>query len=88
MKKVFISLIKAYQFLVSPLLGGNCRFHPTCSAYTVEAIEKHGIGKGFFLALKRITRCHPWSSAGFEDKVPKRFAWRDLMVYKKPNSTK
>lgn len=62
-------LIKGYQLLVSPLLGQNCRFQPTCSHYAKEAIENHGNIKGLKLAFIRISKCHPWGSSGF-DPVP------------------
>jgi uncharacterized protein len=67
--KFFILLIKIYQLAISPLLGGNCRFAPTCSQYGVDAIHKHGAFKGFYLAVKRILRCHPWGGSGY-DPVP------------------
>lgn len=62
-------LIRAYQLLVSPILAGTCRYHPTCSQYSLEAVESHGPIRGTWLALKRICRCHPWGSSGF-DPVP------------------
>ena len=62
-------LIRAYQLLISPLLGSNCRFYPSCSSYTLEAIERHGPLKGSWLGLKRILRCHPFSEGGL-DPVP------------------
>ncbi|RKD15250.1 membrane protein insertion efficiency factor YidD [Pelobium manganitolerans] len=65
----FLVLIKAYQFLISPLLGNSCRFTPTCSQYGVEAIKKHGAFKGAWLTVKRILRCHPWGAHG-HDPVP------------------
>lgn len=61
--------IRLYQLLVSPVLGPNCRYHPTCSAYASEAVLTHGVRRGGWLALKRILRCHPWSAGGF-DPVP------------------
>ena len=69
MRHVFIALVRLYQILVSPLLGSNCRFTPTCSAYSVEALQKHGAWKGGWLAIKRISRCHPWGGDGY-DPVP------------------
>ncbi|HRO83706.1 MAG TPA: membrane protein insertion efficiency factor YidD [Niabella sp.] len=65
----FIVLIKFYQWVISPLLGPKCRFTPTCSQYALEAFKKHGIFKGFWLSLKRISRCHPWGGHGY-DPVP------------------
>jgi len=66
---LFLLLIKAYQLLLSPLLGANCRFTPTCSQYGVEAIKRYGPFKGGWLTLKRIGRCHPWGQHG-HDPVP------------------
>ena len=65
----FLLLIKVYQYAISPMLGGNCRFTPTCSQYGVEAIRKYGAFKGGWLTLKRIGRCHPWGKHG-HDPVP------------------
>jgi putative membrane protein insertion efficiency factor len=65
----FIALIRIYQVLISPWLGAKCRFSPTCSAYAIEAFQKHGIFRGFWLAVKRISRCHPWGGSGY-DPVP------------------
>ena len=61
--------IKLYQILLSPLIGPSCRFTPTCSNYAIEAINKHGPFKGFWLAIKRISKCHPWGDSG-NDPVP------------------
>ncbi|MBK1645026.1 membrane protein insertion efficiency factor YidD [Thiocapsa imhoffii] len=69
MRRVLIALIRAYQYLISPLLGPHCRFHPSCSHYAVEAIERHGLGYGLYLAIRRVSRCHPWHEGGF-DPVP------------------
>ncbi|OUU01459.1 MAG: membrane protein insertion efficiency factor YidD [Bacteroidetes bacterium MED-G17] len=68
-RKIFILPIKLYQLLLSPILPNACRFTPTCSRYSVEAILKHGIIKGTWLSIKRISRCHPWGSHG-HDPVP------------------
>lgn len=65
----FIGLIKLYQWIISPLLGPKCRFTPTCSHYAVEALKKHGVLKGMWLTIKRISRCHPWGGHGY-DPVP------------------
>jgi hypothetical protein len=64
-----IVLIKIYQLLISPLFPASCRFTPTCSHYSLEALKKYGILKGGWLSLKRILRCHPWGSSGY-DPVP------------------
>jgi putative membrane protein insertion efficiency factor len=63
------ALIRAYQLLLSPLLGPSCRHYPCCSNYALEALEQHGLGKGLWLAGKRIARCHPFSPGG-HDPVP------------------
>lgn len=62
-------LIRAYQWTVSPFLPPACRFHPTCSDYAIEALERHGSVRGTWLATRRIARCHPWCSGG-HDPVP------------------
>lgn len=83
MKKIFVVFIKAYSYLVSPLLGNNCRFSPTCSAYMMQAVEKHGVLKGLALGIKRLSKCHPWNHSAHEDGVPSHIAWRDLIRYKR-----
>jgi uncharacterized protein len=65
----FIGLIKLYQWILSPLLGPKCRFTPTCSHYALEAFKKYGVFKGFWLTVKRISRCHPLGGHGY-DPVP------------------
>ena len=70
LKKIFILPIRFYQYAISPLLGPSCRFKPTCSHYMVGAIEEWGIFKGFWLGIKRISKCHPWGPHG-HDPVPK-----------------
>lgn len=61
--------VKCYQWIISPLLPDACRYSPTCSAYMIEAVQKHGIFKGTWLGLKRMGRCHPWGGHG-HDPVP------------------
>ncbi len=73
LKKILITPIKVYQFLLSPWLVHSCRFTPNCSNYAIEAIEVRGPFTGLFLALKRISRCHPWCQGGL-DPVPKSTA--------------
>ncbi len=68
-KKCLILLVRFYQLLISPVLGNNCRFYPSCSHYMIEAIELKGPIKGTWLGLRRLARCHPYSDGGF-DPVP------------------
>lgn len=68
-QSIIIYIIKAYQRLLSPLLGNNCRFNPTCSFYAIEAINRFGVLKGCWLASKRILKCHPLNAGG-SDPVP------------------
>ena len=65
----FVCLVKIYQVTLSPLLGSNCRFNPTCSNYAIQAIRLHGPFKGSLLSLKRISKCHPFNKGGI-DQVP------------------
>jgi putative membrane protein insertion efficiency factor len=65
----FLLLIKIYQWVISPAIGPKCRFTPTCSHYATEALQKHGLLKGLYLSIKRISKCHPWGSSGY-DPVP------------------
>jgi len=68
-KRIVILPIRFYQLAISPLLGQNCRFEPSCSNYAVQAIDEWGVIKGLWLALKRILKCHPWGGHGY-DPVP------------------
>jgi len=63
---ILIKLIKCYKFLISPLLGQSCRYLPTCSEYSIEALKTYGFFKGLFLSIKRILSCHPWGQGGFD----------------------
>jgi hypothetical protein len=69
MKTVMLALLRGYQYAIRPLLGANCRFAPSCSDYAQEAIVKHGVVRGTWLAMRRILRCHPYHSGGY-DPVP------------------
>lgn len=71
MRQLILLIIRAYQKLISPLLGQNCRFYPSCSCYAHTAVDKHGIIRGGWLAAKRIGRCHPWNPGGI-DHVPEK----------------
>lgn len=69
MKQLFIAFIRGYQVTISPWLGTNCRFQPTCSGYAIEAINRFGVLKGGYLAVKRLLKCHPFHDGGY-DPVP------------------
>ena len=69
MRRLLMALIRGYQVAISPWLGRNCRFYPSCSQYTLEAIERHGALKGLWLGLRRVLRCHPFHPGG-HDPVP------------------
>jgi len=77
MKILLLLPIRAYRYALSPLMGANCRFHPTCSAYAEEAVQRHGALHGGYLATRRILRCHPWGGSGY-DPVPETFSWSRL----------
>jgi putative membrane protein insertion efficiency factor len=64
-----IALIKIYQWVVSPWLGPKCRFTPTCSRYAIEALRKYGLFKGGWMAIRRISRCHPWGGSGHDPVI-------------------
>lgn len=70
MRKVVIALIRGYQYALSPLMGKNCRFHPTCSEYAEEAFRRYGIFKGGYLTLRRVVKCHPFHSGGYDPVLP------------------
>ncbi len=69
--KTLILVIRFYQIFISPLIGNNCRYHPTCSAYFIESLKVHGLKKGLILGIKRISKCHPWGGKGI-DNVPEK----------------
>jgi putative membrane protein insertion efficiency factor len=71
MKYVLVALLRAYRAVISPLYGQVCRYHPSCSAYALEAVQVHGSIKGSWLAVRRLSRCHPWAAGGY-DPVPSR----------------
>ena len=68
-QKTLIFVVKAYRLLISPSLGSNCRFEPSCSAYSLQALDQHGAATGSYLTLRRLARCHPWCDGG-HDPVP------------------
>ncbi len=66
MRWLAIRLVLLYRVTLGRLLGGQCRFHPTCSQYAIDALNKHGVARGAWLAVKRICRCHPWGGRGYD----------------------
>ena len=64
--KILIKLIKIYKYLISPFIGPSCRYLPTCSDYSIEALKTYGFSKGLMLSFKRILSCHPWGNSGFD----------------------
>ena len=74
-QRVLLALLRAYRFFLSPWLGGSCRYWPSCSEYSREAIELHGALRGAWLTLGRVGRCHPYARGGV-DPVPEAFRWR------------
>lgn len=72
LQRFLVGLLKAYRLLLSPWLGSQCRFEPTCSRYAIEAIEGHGAARGSYLAARRILRCHPWCAGGVDPVPPFR----------------
>jgi|TARA_B100000768_G_scaffold27328_1_gene25557 hypothetical protein len=69
MRKLVIKMIRGYQLAISPLLGSNCRFHPTCSCYAHEAIDRFGVVKGTYLSIFRILKCHPFHPGGYDPVI-------------------
>ncbi|QCE33656.1 membrane protein insertion efficiency factor YidD [Acetobacteraceae bacterium] len=68
-KYIFLLFLKIYRFCVSPILGNNCRFYPTCSAYAYSAIQTYGVLRGGYLTIRRLLKCHPWHPGGFDPPV-------------------
>ena len=71
MTRLLVLLLRGYRYAISPLYGQVCRYHPTCSAYALQAVTEHGSVRGSWLAVRRIARCHPWADGGV-DPVPSR----------------
>ena len=74
-KAALLTVIRAYRYALSPWIGDVCRFWPTCSEYSLGAIERHGVLRGAWMTLVRLVRCHPYSAGGV-DPVPQQFRWR------------
>ena len=68
---IIIIFLKFYQFFISPIIGQNCRYLPTCSEYSIQSLKKFGIIKGLFLSVRRVSKCHPWGNHGY-DPVPNK----------------
>jgi len=75
MRYLLIAVLRVYRALISPIYGQVCRYHPSCSAYALEAVQRHGAMHGCWLAARRVTRCNPWAAGGY-DPVPTDFTWR------------
>jgi putative membrane protein insertion efficiency factor len=71
-KQLLIWLLRGYRFAISPLYGQVCRYHPSCSAYALEAVSVHGSLRGSWLAVRRLGRCHPWAAGGYDPVPPRR----------------
>ena len=69
MQRLLMGVVKGYRLFLSPWLGSSCRFEPTCSAYSLQALEQHGAAAGSYLTVRRLVRCHPWCDGGL-DPVP------------------
>ena len=72
MKQLLVLLLRGYRYTISPLYGQVCRYHPSCSAYALEAVRVHGSARGSWLAVRRLARCHPWAAGGYDPVPPAR----------------
>ena len=80
MQKLLMALVRGYRLMLSPWLGSACRFEPTCSAYSLQALEQHGAAVGSYLTVHRLVRCHPWCDGGHDpvpEKKPRLFSFLD-----------
>ncbi len=83
MRALLIGVVKGYRLILSPWLGSACRFEPTCSAYSLQALEQHGAAVGTYLTVRRLVRCHPWCDGG-HDPVPQELP-RSLRLFSRLN---
>lgn len=67
LSNIAIKLLRIYQLIISPLIGPSCRFYPSCSQYSIQAFEHHGLVKGFYLSIKRLSKCHPGNAGGIDE---------------------
>lgn len=70
MRHLICFTIKLYQWLISPFLQSSCRFDPSCSQYTLQAVTEYGVGKGLWIGIRRLLRCHPWANGGYDPVLP------------------
>lgn len=87
MRKILIALIRIYQYAISPYIPSSCRYTPTCSAYAIDAIRDFGTVHGSWLAIKRVSRCHPWHEAGI-DPVPEKNQKQNIIINNNKADTK
>lgn len=88
-QRVLIALVRGYRLLLSPWLGSACRFEPTCSAYALQALERHGAAAGSYLVAARVLRCHPWCTGGCDPvpaQAPRLFARATSSSFKNPTA--
>lgn len=89
-QKVLVALVRGYRLLLSPWLGSSCRFHPTCSAYSLQALQDHGAAAGSYLTLRRLARCHPFCDGGLDPvpaQPPRLFPWMSRLDAVEPAAT-
>jgi uncharacterized protein len=75
MRVVLVVLLRLYRRIISPLYGDVCRYYPSCSAFALESVQRHGATKGLWLGARRLARCHPWAAGGL-DPVPAHYSWQ------------
>lgn len=85
MRRLLMALVRGYRLLLSPWLGSSCRFEPTCSAYSLQALEQYGAAAGSYLTMRRLARCHPWCEGGL-DPVPQELP-RNMRLFSRLTPT-